>query len=175
MQDSFYNIFLKNWDKFRVRIKGQIMVQANKGVFTYSSLNLVLADCAEFWDSHNFEGGRWLIELEKAFPEKADLVKTILLKDMKFSEESEVYSKNNFLQYAVPVGSAAVGFSLSRMMGASNVVQAISTVTPAAVAFPITKSIVNSMDDKKQKEAIDSYIAQLEKYRLSIESIVKDI
>lgn len=175
MQDSFYNSFLKNWDKFRVRLQGQIMIQVKKGVFTYTSLNLVLADCVEFWDSHYSEGGRWLMELEKAFPEKAELVKKILLKDMKFSEESDVASKNNILQYAVPVGSAVVGFSISRALGASNIVQAVCTLTPAAVALPLTKNIVNSVDENKKKEMIDSYLSQLEKYRLSVESVVKDI
>ncbi|MCH5185007.1 MAG: hypothetical protein J1F64_02665 [Oscillospiraceae bacterium] len=175
MQDSFYNGFLKNWDKFISRLKGEIMMQANKGVFTFSYINLILADCTGFWDSSHSEGGRWLIELEKAFPDKAELVRTILLNDMRFSEESGNIQKNNILRYAVPIGSAVVGFSLSNMMGASKIVKAICTIAPAAVTVPITNNILSGMDDSRTKSIINRYISQLEKYRISIESILEGI
>lgn len=175
MQDSFYNGFLKNWEKFQVRLRGQIMMQADKGVFTYESLNLLLADCAGFWDSPHSEGGRWLIELEKAYPKKAELVRTVLFKDMKFSEETNGGGKNSILQYAVPVGTAVAGCALSRAMGASDTVQAVCTLVPGAAAIPLAKNIVQSSDKNKKKEATDSYLKQLEKYRLSAESVLKDI
>ena len=175
MQNSFYDDFMKNWEKFRTRLQGQVMMQAKKGILNHASLNLILADCTEFWDSDHSEGGRWLNELEKAFPQKAELVRNILLNDMKFTEEADAGSKNGILQLAVPVGSAAAGFSLSKLMGASTLIQAVCTVVPAAVAFPLTKNIVGTLDDNKRKDVIGRYIAQLEKYRLSIESIVKDV
>lgn len=175
MQNSFYEGFEKNWDKFRSRLQGKIMVQINKGVFNLPSLNLALADCIEFWDSRHSEGGRWLDELEKALPDKANMVREILLKDMRFAEESDGGTQNNFLQYAVPAGSAIVGFSLAKVMGATEVIRAVCTIVPAAVAFPLTKNIISMADCNKKKEMIKNYLAQLEKYRLSIESILKDI
>lgn len=173
MQSSCYEDFMKNWNKFRSRLQGKMMLQADKGVFTLSMLNLVLAECVEFWDSRHFEGGRWLDELEKALPEKADMVRTILLKDMRFAEESDGSTQNNFLQYAVPAGSAIVGFSLAKVMGTTEVIQAVCTIVPAAVAFPLTKNIIRAVDSNKKKEMIKNYLAQLEKYRLSIENILK--
>lgn len=50
--------------------------------------NLILADCIGFWDSGYSEGGRWLEKFEKMYPEKAELIRDILLNDMKFTENS---------------------------------------------------------------------------------------
>ncbi len=175
MQTTDYERFEKYWKDFSDRLQGQMMTQANKGVFTFASLNLILSDCVGSWDSKYSGGGRWLDEYEKKYPQKAQMIRNILLNDMKFTEDSEGDTKNDYLKYIVPLGSAAVGLGISRGVGASNLVQAICTISPAVVAYPVTNNILDSTKDQKMKARISNYMRQLDKYRLSIESILKDV
>ena len=103
------------------------------------------------------------------------MIRNILLNDMKFTEDSEGDTKNGYLKYVVPLGSAAVGLGISRVIGANNLVQAICTISPAVVAYPITNNILDSTKDQKMKIRISNYMRQLDKYKLSIESILKDV
>lgn len=175
MENAYHDGFKKNWDKFVSRLQGQLITQARNGVFTPASSNLILADCIGFWDSRHSEGGRWLEEFEKEYPQKAEMVRNILLDDMKFEENSADDSKQEYLKYIIPVGSAAAGFAISKIAGANAIVQAVCTIAPAAAAYPVASNILHAADDNRKKEMIRNYLSQLDKYRVSIESILHDI
>lgn len=174
MSEIYYEEFEKCWKKFATRLQGQIMMQVKKGMLIHSSLNLILADCAGFWDSRHSEGGRWLDKYEAEYPEKAGIVRDILLKDMKFTGEEGNPSRYGALKYIVPVGSAVAGFAVSGGIGASGLVRAACTVVPAAVAYPVTLNIMKMKAEDGKKELIRAYMNQLDKYKLSIESILQD-
>lgn len=175
MGNLYYDDFKKNWDKFIVRLQGQMITQARNGVFTQASSHLILADCIGFWDSRHSEGGRWLGKFEEEYPQKAEMVRNILLNDMKFEENSADDSKQGYLRYIIPVGSAAAGFAISRIAGANAVVQAVCTIAPAVVAYPVADNVLHAADDNRKKEIIQNYLSQLDKYRVSIESILLDM
>lgn len=175
MGNSYYDNFKKNWDKFIARLQGQLITQAKSGVFTPASSNLILADCIGFWDSRYSEGGRWLDGFEKEYPEKAEMIRNILLNDMKFEENSVEESKQEYLKYVIPVGSAAAGFAISRIAGANAIVQAVCSIAPAAVAYPVANNVLHAADDNRKKEVIQNYLSQLDKYRASIGSILQDM
>lgn len=174
MSETYYEEFEKCWKKFVTQLQGQIMMQAKKGMLIHSSLNLILADCAGFWDSRHSEGGRWLDKYEAEYPKKAGMVRDILLKDMKFTGEEGNSSKYGALKYIVPVGSAVAGFAVSGGIGACNLVRAACTVVPAAVAYPVTVNIMKMKAEDGKKELIRAYMKQLDKYKLSIESILQN-
>lgn len=173
MQETYYDEFEKNWEKFTTQLQGQIMTQAQKGVLVHSVLNLILADCVGFWDSKYSEGGRWLDRYETEYPKKADMIRDIFLNDMKFTDEGEKSSDLEALKYIVPVGTAIAGFAVSGFGKAGMLARAACTVVPAAVAYPIATNIVNIKSDDAKENLIQAYMKQLDKYKLSIESILQ--
>lgn len=175
MADIYYEEFQKYWKKFVTQLQGQIMTQAKKGMLIHSSMNLILADCVGFWDSTHSEGGRWLNRYEAEYPEKAGIIRDILLKDMKFAGEEENSSKYEVLKYIIPMGGAVAGFAISGGIGVSNLVRAACTVVPAAVAYPVTVNIMKMKAEDGKKELIQAYMNQLGKYKRSIEIILQDI
>lgn len=173
MGNSYCDAFKKNWDKFITRLQGQLITQAKNGVFTPASSNLILADCIGFWDSRHSEGGRWLDGFEKEYPDKAERIRNILLNDMKFKSNSSDESTQEYLRYLIPVGSAAAGFAISRIAGANAIVQAVCTIAPAVVSYPVASNVLHAAGDNRKKEIIQNYLSQLDKYRVSIESILQ--
>lgn len=175
MDTKNYENFQKCWEKFKNQVQGQMMMQAKKDMFTFASLNLILKSSVDFWDSRYSEGGRWLDGLEKEHPEQAGLIRNILLNDMKFTEASTEESKGGVLKYVVPAGTAVAGFAMSKAAGFNKTIQALCTVAPAVASYPITNNIMNTMEDNRKMEKIQAYIGQLDKYKQSIESILRDI
>lgn len=174
MQETYYEEFEKYWKKFTTQLQGQIMTQAQKGVLIHSALNLILADCVGFWDSKYSEGGRWIDKYETEYPEKADMIRDILLNDMKFTDEGEQSSNYKALKYIVPAGTAVAGFAVSGLRNAGMLARAACTIVPAAVAYPIATNIVNMKAGDAKEKMIQAYMRQLDKYKLSIESILKN-
>lgn len=150
------------------------MSQMEKGIFTYASLKLILADCVGFWESKHSEGGRWLSDYEEKNPEKASIIEKILLDDMKFIEESSQIEERDYIKYLAAGGSAAAGLLISRYTGASNWVQTVCTIAPAVVAYPIVSNVISTLSDKQKKVLIQNYMDQLEKYKVSIQRILED-
>lgn len=175
MGNAYYDDFEKNWDKFIARMHGQLIKQARDGVFTLASSNLILADCSGFWDSRHSEGGRWLEKFEKEYPQKAEIIRNILLHDMRFAENSVGDSGQEYLKYIVLVGSAATGFAISKIVGANAIVQAVCTIASAVVAYPVVNNVIHAVDDSRKKKMIQDYLSQLDKYRISIESTILDM
>ncbi len=174
MQSMYEENFEKYWNKFITQIRGQMMNQVKQGIFTYSSLNLILAGCVGFWEFRDSEGGRWLDGYEKEHPKQAELIRKILLEDMKFTEEPISISKNNYMKYAAVAGGAAVGLLASKMTGAGNVASTVLTIAPAVAAYPIAGNIADSLTARKADEMMAAYVRQLDKYRLSVESILRN-
>lgn len=172
MENAYYDSFKKNWDKFFIRLQGQLLTQSRNGVFTLASSNLILADCVGFWDSRHSEGGRWLEGFEKVYPQKAEMVRDILLNDMRFEKISGDGSGQEYLKYLIPMGSAAAGFAVSRIAGANVIVQAVCTIAPAMAAYPVADNVLHAAENNRKKEMIQNYLSQLDKYRVSIESIL---
>lgn len=167
--------FEQCWNKFITRLRGQMLNTMAKQKLTYPMMKLMLADEVEFWDSRQQEGGRWLDQYEAEYPEKGALIRSILVKDISFKEESGNAPQGDSLKYILPVGGAAAGFLISHFMGANTIVQAVSTVVPAVAAYPIAVSVTGSNKADADKRMLQLYLDQLEKYRLSVESILLDV
>jgi len=173
--DLYRRQFQRNWEHFITILQSDLKQSAQGQKINYNMAKIALSIHSEYWDTKEKDGGRWICELEKENPEEANLIRKILLKDMKFTEEVRNESLNASLKIIVPVGSAAAGFVLSRAFGANNVVQIISTIVPAAVAYPITNNMIDIHGENQKEEAIQSYLSQLDKYKLSIESVLNGI
>jgi len=175
MSNSDFERFQKYWNRFVTQLKGKLMAQAKNETLTCSVMNLLLADSIEFWDSHHSEGGRWLEKLEKENPQKGSMVREILVNDMKFEDTSETISRNDLIKVVLPVGSTLAGYAISHFAGANRVIQAICTAAPAAIAYPVASGMHKSAREQKKKDIIRNYMDQLDKYRISVESILQDM
>lgn len=174
MNNIHLECFEENWQKFITRLHGQIIIEARKQKLSFSMLKLILADHIGFWDIRQEEGGRWLDEYEAKNPEKGAMVRKILVKDMKFSDEFIKNENTDIVKYAVPVAGAVAGFAISNILGATKIVKAAATVAPAVMSYPLVNNISSSMQKQATKEMIGFYIGQLEKYKKSVESILEN-
>lgn len=166
--------FEKNWTAFITRLKGQIISRSQKHEMGYQQLRLLLSDAALSWVSGEEACGRWLMTYSRSNPAKGESIRDILTKDMQFTElppPKKAY--NETLNYVIPVAGAAAGFGISSMFKATTLIKAISTIAPAAVLYPSAKSLGDNLNKNSKSLQLEEYIDQLEKYKLSVISVLE--
>lgn len=173
MSNAIANDFQKYWEKFSAQLRGQLMNQAKNGTLHNTTAKLALSGSVAFWDDRYAEGRKWLDRLEQEQPEKAQLVQDILLKDMGFQDLEEQKDHSPLLKYGIPVGGAIVGFAVSRFLGSTATTQALWTAGVALVSYPAASGMAGAVKDTAVKRTIDAYMDQLDKYRLSVEGVLK--
>lgn len=164
--------FEKNWVKFSNRLQGQMLIESRQQHITLAIAKMLLADQKEFWDSCKKEGGCWLDAYEAEQPQKAAMVRQILLQDMAFTQEYTPKNGGSLIKYLLPVVGAAVGFSVSQAMGATAVLKTISSIALGAVSYPVATGLSSSAEDQNEKKMVKFYMDQLEKYRISVSEIL---
>ncbi len=164
--------FLKCWDKFSKNLRGKILNQTDKQNFSFHVLKLILAEAVTVWENKYDECGRWLIDYSKENPEKGELIKQILLRDMKFTEVTVKKSNSRNAALLASVGVAAAGFGISHFLNAGTAATVAATVLPAIAAYPTVTATTNAVNGKKESNTLDAYMNQLEKFRLSILNVI---
>lgn len=181
--------FQKYWDKFEVRLRGQLIQLSQKGILTDSSAELALSSCLEFWEGQYSEGKRWIDKLSDESVEKAESVRSILINDMCFESKIQEEKRNDqsqkvknviekaknkeiLLKYGIAVGGGLSGLVLSNICGASVPVKAIVTTGAVLLTYPLASNAVSSSNNSFQKEMIEELIGKLNKYKLSVESVL---
>lgn len=165
--------FEKNWDKFIKQLKGKLIAQRTKRNFSYPVLKLILAEAVTVWETNYDECGRWLLDYDKENPEKAALIKNILLKDMRFTEIPKKKDASKGIALAVSAAAAAVGFGICTYLDKGMLITAASTVLPAAAAYPAVTVTSGMMKEKNDDDIINAYLGQLEKFRISIIDVIE--
>ncbi len=160
------------WSDFVALVKGKLMTTSTKQKLTTPLANLILADAASSWGTEYEINGKWLSKLKETEPEKAELVRDILLNDIKFNDIDTKSDLPDYYNYVIPAVGACAGLAISMYVGCGKLVQAISTITPAVLLYPAVKTFRSSMHTTSQNKNIDNYILQLEKYKNSIVSIL---
>lgn len=165
--------FERLWKDFISRLKGQILSQSKQKTLTYSYIKLLLENEVYSWDSDYEECGRWLKTYINENPRSGEMIRDILLNDMTFTEITPA-KKSDILNYVVPAIGAIAGLGISSILNAGIIVKIVSTVVPGAVLYPATKSVSSYINDYNNQKLIDDYIGQLDKYRLSIISVIDE-
>lgn len=158
-------LFLRNWDKFEARVRGRLIQQSDQQAMSHPYAKLVLSDAAGDWSSGYDEGGRWLSAYMKDHPDHGAAIAQILTKEMTFTEPDPPFEIPEVLNYAIPVAGAAAGLGIAAALGAGTVIKTVSTLVPAALLYPATKTVGNSVNEKSRIELVDAYMAQLQQYR----------
>lgn len=78
----------------------------------------------------------------------------------------------NYYNYVIPAVGACAGCAISMYLGYGKLVQAVSTVIPAVLLYPAVTTFRNRMTETNKDKCIESYIAQLEKYKNSVISVL---
>lgn len=160
------------WNDFVVLVKGKLINTSNNQRLSTSLANLILRDAASIWDSEYEICGKWMSQLYECDPQKAKLIREIILNDMKFSEITEKKEMSNQYNIIIPTIGAIVGLGISYFAGAGKWIQTISTIAPAVLLYPAAKTFSKQQTDINRKKTIEELIGQLDKYKNSILSVL---
>ena len=166
--------FENNWKKFIIKLKGELMEQSKSRPLTFDTADIALTNAATAWTLSYDECGRWLMTYCQNNPEKGALVTEILTKDIHFSKIDPPKGFPEIAKIAIPAAGAAAGFCISHFLGASVVVQLISTAAPAVLLYPAALSFAQTSESGAQKTLLESYLSQLDKYKTSVLSVIAD-
>ena len=163
--------FLRNWEEFITKLKGQLLRQKDN-TLSLDSLSSSLTEVTSAWRSEFDILGRWLIDYTQFDEVRGKEISDVLFEDMKFEEiKVPANSKNKVLELLPWVG-AALGFGTSYFFKASHVIQAVSTILPPAVLIPVANNVKAEFAMQNKRSLITEYLSQLDKYKNSILSII---
>ena len=160
------------WADFIALVKGKLISTAAKQKLSAPLANLILSDAASSWSSEYDINGKWLSSLKELDPKKAELVREILLNDMCFTGMDIKGELPTYYNYVIPAVGAFAGCAISMYLGYGKLVQAASTIIPAVLLYPAVTTFRNRMNESNTDKCIDGYIAQLEKYKHSVISVL---
>lgn len=160
------------WADFMALFKGKLIKAAEKQALSMPLARLILTDAAASWFSAYEINGRWLSSYSKEQPEKAAMIKGILQNDLSLQDMPKGGELPAYTNYALPLLGAGAGLAISYCLGAGRLVQAVSTIGPALLLYPAVKYFRKFQTDRNLQNAIDGYVAQLDKYYNSIVSIL---
>lgn len=103
---------------------------------------------------------------------KAELVGEILLNDMCFTDMETKGELPTYYNYVIPAVGACAGCAISMYLGYGRWVQAASTIIPAVLLYPAVTMFRNRMNETNKDKCVEGYIAQLEKYKNSVVSVL---
>lgn len=165
--------FSELWDSFAASLRVRLEKEREKQPLSYSVCTLVLNDEKLDWNTDDNPCGRWLEELRKTEPEKADLILSIIMDDVKFSEPE----KSNALTLADILGYGIIPFVLAMLgmlecifLKASFVTTLITEIVIEVLAVLVY--IFAPFGKKTSKTAIEKYVSQLDKFKGVIADIL---
>lgn len=160
------------WTDFIALVKGKLISIVAKQKLSTPLANLILSDAASSWNSDYEISGKWLSSLKGIAPPKAELVGEVLLKDMHFEEMDIKGELPTYYNYVIPAVGACAGYAISMYLDYGKLVQAASTIIPAVLLYPAVTTFRNRMNESNIDKCIEGYIAQLEKYKNSVISVL---
>lgn len=160
------------WTDFIALVKGKLISIVAKQKLSTPLANLILSDAASSWNSDYEISGKWLSSLKGIAPQKAELVGEVLLKDMHFEEMDIKGELPTYYNYVIPAVGACAGYAISMYLDYGKLVQAASTIIPAVLLYPAVTTFRNRMNESNIDKCIEGYIAQLEKYKNSVISVL---
>ena len=178
--------FLSNWTKFIAKLKGRLLGMSKNGELTFKAVSEIFDSEREFWLSHYEEGGRWIERFSEQDATKGEIIRNILVNDLQFS--GNITPKSNvgvFRIFRIAIG-VVVGVLLIRLSPDSWILKSeellkfrdlipyFSAGISGVVFYLLGQTFDASLFDKCRYKLIDSYLNQLEKYRLSVETLLDE-
>lgn len=166
--DTFRNQFEELWEDYISSFKGSLISQISNQPMSYHLAKRTLEEVTLSWLSEFDRRGRWLMRLEKEFPDKGAVVKDIFRNDISIKEIASSDSHVPASMYLVPAGLAAAGYFAAKLLAYNPIKTASLVLIPALISIPILNSHLKNKQKGKDDVIIDSYVTQLTKYKSAI-------
>ena len=166
--NTFINQFEELWEDYISSFKGSLISQTNNQPLSYLLVKRTLDEATLSWQSEFDRRGRWLMRLEKEHPEKGAVVKDILKNDISIKEINSSERNVSASKYLVPAGIAAAGYFLAKFLAYNTFKTACVVLIPALISIPILNSHLKNRQKSREDAIIDSYVSQLDKYKVAI-------
>jgi len=173
MNQEYAVQFDRHWSDFQSKLKSRIQMRSQSGALSCPQMNVILKDCALGWDSRGTMWGWWMADLEAQNPDKARIVREILLEDMRFRKIPERKGIHGAVKALVPAAGATAGFAVSRLLEAALSVQLLCAAVLAAVLLPAMLAADRQVHQDNIDAEIQDYLDQLELYHRSIQSVLR--
>ena len=172
------------WNDFSTLVKGKLITTAQKQSLTTPLAKLILSDAAGAWRDEYSTYGRWLQQLAKNESSKFELIKDVLINDMRFNDVELPSVLPNYCDYLVPTISAltyvcfltafcaCAGYAISKFWELGTIANAAFVIVPALLTYPAVKQYRKTQTETAVSKTIDSYMNQLEKFKNSILAIL---
>ena len=177
--------FQDNWKKFSTQLKGRMLSFNGKTFSSSGYFNELLESEREFWSSNLQEGGRWLKDYSEKNPENGKTISGILCKDMCFmdvdsSNANIIMSKVCRVVLGLAIGFSIVSFGDSAWIQKLKESFFMESLLPyffallcGIVFYFIGMSVDSALQAQNSHKLIEAYMKQLEKFKLSVESILQ--
>lgn len=166
--------FTTLWDSFSASVRSRLEEECKKQPLSYSICTLILNDEKLSWSTDDNPFGQWLEELRKTKPVKADLILSIIMDDMKFSEPDK--KSPITLRTILGVGVIPLVLALAAMWLCSVCFHTSFAVTLAVELgveiAALLAFFLSPFSKSSTKSQIDIYVAQLDKYKRVITEIL---
>ena len=167
------NRFSELWDGFAASFRKRLETEREKQKLSYSVCTLLLNDEKLCWNTDDNPCGQWLEDLRNTQPQKADLILSIIMDDVKLSDtgnDKHLTVTDIIGCGVIPFVLAMVTMMICNFMKLPFVTTIISEIVIELVA--IISYLLSPLSKKSGKAVIDKYTAQLDKYKRVISEIV---
>lgn len=172
--------FRECWGKYQARLKGGMLGLKAAMPPSFATLADIYEARQDFWKDRFEDGGGWLERYHSENPQKGELVKTILLKDMHvepFTVHAPKIGLSRTIRITCGVGA---GYLVNHFypMSAKIIPTSVAPIATIAVCgimgYCLGLPLDSSIADTARRRTIDEFLNQLEKYRLAVETILAD-
>lgn len=169
---SDLNTFERLWDDFIASYKGKLIHDANIQGLSFSLAKLLLEESCLGWLTGTEMNARWLDNLYKESPQKAEFIKEIIINDITLTEVSNNSASNKVYKYLIPACAGGAGYALAKYIEFGTLGTALTTIIPACILYPVVKGRMGAKNDRQKQADIDEYVRQLDKYKKAIEAVL---
>lgn len=171
--ETDYKTFERLWDDFIASYKGKLIHDSNIQGLSFSLAKLLLEESCLGWITGSEMNARWLDNMYKESPQKAELIKEIIMKDISLTEISDNnFHLNNTYKFLVPACAGVAGYTIAKILEFGMWGSALTTIIPVCVTHSIVKGRLAAKRDSKKQADIDEYVRQLDKYKKAIEAVL---
>lgn len=159
------------WDEFITTFKSQLLKASDSVITEHNYVRLLLENSKSIFYDNTSRCGKWLEDIGKENPEKAEMIRKIIDKDMDIDPVKSEELSSSF-KLAVPVVGGVAGYAIAKASHATTLGLVLSTAIPLAALYPVGAYCVNRYNMLKRESVIPGYVSQLDKYRKGIESVL---
>ena len=175
MSRTYYEQFENLWEIFISKFKGSLTVDFKNQKISYPLLKIALNDAKSSWESRYDEAGVWMANLMEEHPEKGNLVRKILTEDMKFTEFPEKKPLPPYIGSAAGLAGGAAGYFIAQIFTNNWILKGVASAVPFAMIVGAVKVMEKKSASACEQKMINDYIAQLDKYKNSVCSVLQSL